>query len=52
MKKTKRCTKGDLLLQLMFLEKIEDIVDRFEEKHKCTIKYNIENLIIKKQKNG
>jgi hypothetical protein len=49
-KKTKRCTKGDLMLQLIFLEKLDDVVDKFEEKNKCNIKYNIENLIIKKTK--
>jgi hypothetical protein len=48
-KATKRC-KGDLMLQLMFLDKLDEVVRKFEEKHKCNIKYNIENLMIKKTK--
>lgn len=49
--KSKRCKpKGDLMLQLIFLDKLDEVVDKFEEKHKCNVKYNIENLMIKKTK--
>ncbi len=46
----KKESKEDLMLRLIFLEKLDDVIDKFEEKYKCRVKYNLENLKIKKIK--
>lgn len=40
----------DILLISDFFDVIVKCIDKFEEKHKCSVKYNIENLVIKKTK--
>jgi len=47
--KEKKVTK-DLLLQYDFLDQLDKFVDKFETKNTCRVKYNIENLNIKKTK--
>ena len=40
----------ELLLRSYFLDDIEKLIDRFESKNSCKVKYNIEVLSIKKTK--
>ncbi len=39
--KPKKESKEDLILRLMFLEKLDNVIDKFEEKYKCKLTYNL-----------